>query len=333
MDMRKLLVYAILALLASPGLAFAQSSETNQQSTTGPVPPPGVEAAKPDTVGLRSTDKLIDGVPGYSWRHGCGPTALAMVVGYYDTHGYPDMIPGDASTQTSSVNQALASEDSESNPQHYEDYALPMDSGESSPLADKSEPPSGDEHTNNCMADYMHTSWSSDGNFYGWSWSNRIGPAWQGYVNQVAAGYGPTYADYYPGGLSWEAYKTEIDNDRPMVLLVDTDGNGGTDHFVTGIGYRENGANEYACLDTWYPAATVRWETFQEIGAGRPWGIWGGTTFNLTQPPATATPTATWTDTPTDTPSPEPTDTPTDAPTSTPTEVISSVPEVFWLSQ
>ena len=36
-------------------------------------------------------------------------------------------------------------------------------------------------HTSDSVADFMHTSWSADGNYYGWSWSNYIsGPAFTG---------------------------------------------------------------------------------------------------------------------------------------------------------
>ncbi len=94
--------------------------------------------------GARSV--VIDGVPGYEWRHGCGPTAIGMVIGYHDTHGFDALIPGDASTQTSEVDQAIASERSPGDPGHYEDYSLPYDDEGTGLLADRSEDPPGDEH-------------------------------------------------------------------------------------------------------------------------------------------------------------------------------------------
>ncbi len=50
-----------------------------QQSTTGPEPPPGLD------MGLNlekntNAQVVISGVPTYIWHHGCGPTALGMVV-------------------------------------------------------------------------------------------------------------------------------------------------------------------------------------------------------------------------------------------------------------
>ena len=37
----------------------------------------------------------ISGVPAYLWRCGCAPTAAGMVLGYWDSHGYPNF-PGEA---------------------------------------------------------------------------------------------------------------------------------------------------------------------------------------------------------------------------------------------
>lgn len=61
-----------------------------QVSTTGPYPPEGIE----EKTDLFSADVLADatevtilGVPGYVWRHGCGPTAVGMVAGYWDAKG------------------------------------------------------------------------------------------------------------------------------------------------------------------------------------------------------------------------------------------------------
>ena len=189
---------------------------------------------------------------------------------------------GDAATQTSEVDQMIASQDSSSNPQHYEDYALPDDTGQTSVLADKSEAPAGDEHVSNCLADFAHTSWSVDGNFYGWSYSNMMGPAFENYVELVTT-HEATYQDYYPSTISFSVLQAEIDAGRPMVLLVDSSGDGFTDHFVTAVGYRtSSGYDEYGCLDTWSPYNTIRWERFQSMSSSYQWGIWGGTTFSIT---------------------------------------------------
>lgn len=210
---------------------------------------------------------LITGVPSYLWRHGCGPTALGMVVGYYDANGYSDLITGNASTQTSDVNNAIA------NNEHYNDYSLPIDNYPDL-FQDKSE--LGGAHTSNCIADYMHTSWSLDQNRYGWSYSNKISVAFTSYIQQMNSNY-TTYTTYiYFGSTnSWDTYKNEINNNNPVVLLVDSDGDGSTDHFVTGIGY-DDANNTYAIYDTW--DHNVHWYQWRAMSGSYTWGVYG---FNI----------------------------------------------------
>ena len=258
------------------------AQEPYRQSTTGPTPPPEV-TFEPDTVLPGDGQNLVSGVPAYLWRHGCGPTAVGMVVGYYDTHTYGDLVPGSAASQTSDVNQAIASQGSAADPQHYEDYSQPIDSYPSL-LLDLSEPPPGDEHASNCIADFMKTSWSSEGNYYGWSWSNDIGPGFTEYVGLANPDYAPASATYYMGSsLTFALVQAQIDSGKPMVFLVDSNGDGSTDHFVTIIGYRDiSGYPEYACWDTW-SATQVRWQRFRAMSSSYSWGVWGGFCFGLSR--------------------------------------------------
>ncbi len=270
------------ALLVGLGLCVASAQELSpQQSTTGPVPPPGAGPKLPAPLGART----ISGVPGYLWRHGCGPTAVGMVVGYYDTHGCPDLVPGDAATQTAEVNQAIASQGSgirgSGIQQHYEDYSLPMDSGQSVPIPDSSTNYPAGCHPDNCVADFMQTSWSSVGNFYGWSWSSRVAPAFTSYVNLHNRAYNPQSGQYGMGETLWSTMVTEINNNRPMVFLVDSSGDGSTDHFVTIVGYNDSPSRQYACLDTWNPPTQIRWCQFRAMSSSYAWGVWGGWTFRL----------------------------------------------------
>ncbi|MCK4410181.1 MAG: T9SS type A sorting domain-containing protein [Candidatus Eisenbacteria sp.] len=252
------------------------------QSTTGPIPPPGVapKVARVFTPGERAV--ILSDVPGYGWRHGCGPTAVGMVIGYHDGLGMDDLIPGDASTQTSAVNQAIASQRSAPDPAHYEDYSLPIDNSGTGILPDVSEPPAGDEHGNDCIADFMFTSRSALGNYYGWSYGSHIDDAFISYVEQVNTEYSPQVVGYTmsTGQLDWDVLTGEIDAGRPMVFLVDSDANGGTDHFVTVVGYTDSPTEQYGCLDTWYPAEVVRWCEFMPMGVGQPWGVWKGWSLN-----------------------------------------------------
>jgi len=57
-----------------------------------------------------------------------------------------------------------------------------------------------------------------------------------------------------------------------MLFLVDTDGNGSTDHFIPVIGYdaRADGGY-YACYTTWSEDEDVSWYKFRAMGSA--WGV------------------------------------------------------------
>ena len=274
-------LFALLALLTA-GFTSAEPLDSPQQSTTGPVPPPGVAPKEKMALAPGGRAVIIDGVPGYLWRHGCGPTAVGMVIGYHDTHGFDAFIPGDASVQTREVDQAIASQRTPADPGHYEDYSLPLDDPSTGLLPDKSEAPPGDEHPHDCIADFMRTSWSVAPNYYGSSWSSDVEPAFESYAAYANPGFVSDSKGFAMsnGALSWEVFTREIDADRPMVFLVDSDGDGGTDHFVTVVGYLETPLHRYGCLDTWDPPDMIRWCDFAQMAPGRPWGIFAGWTFD-----------------------------------------------------
>ncbi|MFH1730049.1 MAG: LEPR-XLL domain-containing protein, partial [Planctomycetota bacterium] len=211
---------------------------------------------------------IIDGVPAYVWRYGCGPTAVGMIIGYWDSHGYPNFVEGSAEIQTSAVNAMIASTG------HYEDYSKPVDNAGTGLLADKSS--TGGAHDNNSVADWMYTSFSSRQNYYGWSWFSNIDDGFEGYAEYV--GYAEADARNKTWGVfTWEAYVAEIDNDRPVGLIVDTNGDGWTDHFITGIGYDES-THQYAAYNTW--DRSVHWYDFKQISSGQRWGVYGATFFD-----------------------------------------------------
>jgi PKD repeat protein len=238
----------------------------------------GDTTASPDAV-------VIPGVPPYSWHHGCGPTAAGMVIGYWDGNGFDALVPGSAATQTVAVNEMIASEGPASN---YTDYCLPIDNSGThpQPLPDLSEPPAGDEHPDECVADFMKTSQSAHWNYYGWSWFSDVGPALEHYVKLIKpAGYYATTSRLTMGwNFDWNVFRAEIDAGRPLVFLVDTNADGNTDHFVTAIGYDVvDDVLKYACFDTWTPA--IHWEDFAQMTSGQPWGIYGAVTFQITAVP------------------------------------------------
>jgi len=283
MKIRKLIfVFSCLLFVAVCQAEIITADNRPLHTTTGPVPPAGVEPKVREEIVEQASEMKTIAVPGYGWRHGCAPTAVGMVVGYYDTMGY-ELIPGDASTQTNAVNQAIASQADASNPRHYEDYSLPIDNPGTGLLADNSVGYPADTHTNDCIGDFMRTSWYILDLYYGESSAEHIGDAFTSYVNLANWRYGPAHREYrmWDGTLSWDVLTNEIDNGRPMAFLVDVTGYGAY-HLVTVVGYRE-ATQQYGCLDTWAPADVIRWCDFRQMAEGVPWGIGDGWSFHLAQ--------------------------------------------------
>ncbi|KAF5430822.1 Peptidase C39 like family protein [Candidatus Methanophagaceae archaeon] len=54
----------------------------------------GVTATPKISASSRSEWKVINDVPNYPWYRGCSPTAAGMVLGYWESHGYPDFPTG-----------------------------------------------------------------------------------------------------------------------------------------------------------------------------------------------------------------------------------------------
>ena len=143
-------------------------------------------------------------------------------------------------------------------------------------------------HADNSIADFMQTSRSDHDQgslLYGWSWSGDVGPAFVDYAAQRNTGYLGTVQRYYWLGvytpeLTFEVLKEEIDASRPMVFLVDSDGDAATDHYVTVIGYDDTPPEQYLYYSTW--DNTVYQAAFKGMTSGDPWGIWGGWAFSLT---------------------------------------------------
>ncbi len=259
-------------------LLFVADAVVAQQSTSGPEPPKGMD------LGLRPpsrAQRIIPDVPIYFWHHGCGPTAAGMVIGFWDANGYPDLISGDATVYNDNVAQAIATDSTngfcdQPGRDHLSDYACPFDAAPGPLAPDCSE--TGGAHQNDCLADFMKTSFSSAYNYYGWSWFGDDGNALRDYVNYKAPQAHPVRHCYDFDSFTWEQYKAEIDARRPMMLLVDTDTDGQTDHFVAAIGY-DDVTHEYACYNTW--DAAVHWYAWHKIRGNDPWGIYGITTLSL----------------------------------------------------
>ncbi|MBN2206640.1 MAG: hypothetical protein JW742_04490, partial [Candidatus Aminicenantes bacterium] len=138
-------------------------------------------------------------------------------------------------------------------------------------LKDKSEPPEGDEHPSDSLADFLKTSWSVSEAYYGWTWSIDVKPGYEGYV-KYASRYEPLMTYSHIGNIPFQTVRNEIESRRPVVLLVDTDGSGASDHFVTVVGVLTEGeTNYYGCYHTW--DLVLHWYPYRPVAAGTAWGV------------------------------------------------------------
>lgn len=238
--------------------------------TSGPHPPANMDPGLPRASGRSAV--LLDGVPPYLWLNGCGPTAVGMVVGYWDSRGFAQLVPGDASIQTAAVDAMISSDG------NWNDYCLPLDPLPDPILADLSEDPVGDEHPDDCVADFMWTSRSYRDLHYGWSWFTNTSQGFLGYVAETAPDFLATSLWFRWNDLSWADFTAEIDAGRPTAFGVDSDADGLMDHLVTVIGY-DDASQQYACYNTW--DTDVHWYDFTSVSQGQPFGVYGMVTFRL----------------------------------------------------
>lgn len=229
------------------------------------IPGMGLDSSS-DPVG--GTPMLLSNVPAYNWYHGCGPTAAASVIGYYDVHGFDNLFTAsgwNAVKLTSNVQDQISS------PAYNAKYD-PTPDNTSLPVPPKTS-----------IASWFET--SKDPLEYGWAYLSKADVAFRGYINY--RGYQcSSWSESY-GSLTWQDLMNEINAGRPMMFLVDTDGNGGTDHFVPVFGYEDRGANGkyYACYTTWTEDETVAWYKFQSMGNA--WGVGYGTFLQVVPEPST----------------------------------------------
>lgn len=262
----------VLALLrAAPAQELPPGWPADPQSTTGPKRPASLADAAAKSVIRRYaiTDPVVvSNVPAYYWYHGCGPTAEGMVLGYWHGRGFTDLVAGSATSQTANVDAMIASQG------NIDDYCKPYDDLPSPIIDDASSTNPAGCHTDDSIADFFHTSRSAESHNHGWSSWSMAPSGFTGYVRwKVPAYTGTAQGITWSSGL-WDQFRAEINSNHPAVLMVDYDGNGSVDHFLTAIGYgTENGTNMYACHDTW--DYDVHWYPFQQYGAGRYGGIYG----------------------------------------------------------
>jgi len=208
-----------------------------------------------------ATPTALSGVPSYTWTRGCAPTAGGQLLGYWDANGYSNLFDasGTALLATANVSNQIASTE------HIADYW-----GADAPLP---------HHADNCIADFMGTSLDPLSN--GGTWISNIGDGVEDYADY--RGYDDWSAsDLYYSMTLWDIFVAEIDLGRPVLLGVDSSGDGDVDHSITGIGYEDRGTPGapdlwYGCHRTWDEAEGAWWYQWAPVSSEYPWGVYNMT--------------------------------------------------------
>ncbi|GAB1454534.1 hypothetical protein MASR2M47_45900 [Draconibacterium sp.] len=253
----------------------------------GIPPKPGV--VKKNATMLPASSVVINDVPAFLWSFGCTPTVGAMMAGYYDRNGYPDMYTGPTNNGVcpldnaswgavwingenrylcplSATRQGL---DGRTERGHVDDYWIKYENNEPDPYIVNG----WVQHEYaDCTADFMKTSQNEFGNIDG-STSYYFYPD-GGQFNLEYDDDGPyglklffesrnynvdhwftqTIIGYNgnKNGFSFNDYKIEIDEGRPVMIHL----NG---HSVLGIGY-DTDTKTIHFHDTWdYEVHSMVW--------------------------------------------------------------------------
>jgi hypothetical protein len=219
-----------------------------------------------DVTAAATGRHLLDHVPAYSWYHGCGPTAVASILGYWDLLGYENYFGASGWDQ---VRYTANVQDEISSPAHNAKYD-PTPDNASLPVPSMTS-----------IADFLHTSQDPLG--YGWTYLSEIAPGMEAYANSRGEPLDAWSVSF--DSATWQALVREIDAGRPSVFLVDTNGDAVTDHFVPVLGYEDRGAAGlwYGAYTTWSEDETVSWFPFRPMADGTSWGV-GYATFVDQQP-------------------------------------------------
>lgn len=207
--------------------------------------------------------QMIDDAVEYYWQVGCTPTAIAIVIGYWDRNGYDNLIEGDTTYFSQAVKGAIAGSG------HYDNYYEGWD--QSAPDASEL----GGAHDDVSIADFAHTSRSVLGLNDGWSNYGWEGIGVHGYAN--SRGYDNFQASHSGwGSFSFDDIKAEIDAGRPVILSVDSNADGINDHNVVVFGYNTD-TSDLLVHDGWEQTNDMRWISFQPRSAGHEFGITSAT--------------------------------------------------------
>jgi Ca2+-binding RTX toxin-like protein len=231
---------------------FSDLSKGLIKVATAPDPAPSPAPAPSPSP---TTTNVLTNVPHYEWYHGCGPTAAASVMGYWDLNGYSNLFDASGWDQ---VKLTANVKDHISSPAHNAKYNSSPDN------------PNLPDPPDTSLADFFHTSEGSLS--YGGSYVSYADDCFTGYAAYRGYQFNAwteTFAQF-----GWDELKAEIDAGRPMGFCVDVNADRWVDHFIPVFGYDDRGADGlwYACYTTWSEAETVSWYRYTGTD-GTAWGV------------------------------------------------------------
>jgi hypothetical protein len=196
---------------------------------------------------------VLDDVPSYAWYHGCGPTASASIMGYWDLHGYDNLFNAsglDNVKLTQNVKEHISSTA----------HNLKYDS-----KPDNSVLPTPPDTS---LADFWHT--SEGGLDYGWSYTSYMDNTHEDYASFMGYNFESKFFT-----RSWENLLIEVDSGNPLIAYVDSNGDSRSDHFIPIFGYddRGDGGLWYASYNTWHESETLDWYLFNSPNTETRFGI------------------------------------------------------------
>lgn len=181
-------------------------------------------------------------------------------MGFYDLNGYPNLFDasGDDVFLTENVKDHISS---------------PAHNAKFNPTPDANLPfPPWDS-----IASFLGTSRDPLG--YGESYISQSAVAVIGYAayrgyqfDASLRWYNTTISPYY---FNWDDIVAEIDAGRPLVFVVDVNGDDREDHMVPVVGYYIRGPNDfyYGIYTTYTEAEDIIWKPWQSMDTGNRWGV------------------------------------------------------------
>ena len=278
-----LLSFATLqdAFAANPYLRrtfWENGKQIDEIVVPGRPPPYPVESISLPQSNPQAGINVLSLVPAFTWCYGCSATSAAMMMGYYDNHGYPNMYAGPANGSVCPLNNNIYWGNGESPLSathigidgrtirgYVEDYWSPPGNPGPDPYILNGWP----EHTQgDCTGDFMGTSQSKYGNGDGGTtfWFYTDGTPMYDYtgaepnrrdgchgmklfVNSRGYTVVANFTQYIYGyngntrGFAFSDFKTEIDAGRPVLIQL-------SGHTMLGFGYDSNTSTIYV-HNTW----------------------------------------------------------------------------------